>query len=78
VSHPTPHTNRVPTVSDDEEPRYVSHPTPPTNAVFWHNTGSDADNVHLAVGVNAHVRAAGVNAGLPDHDRNLIDMLRSR
>jgi hypothetical protein len=78
VSHPTPHTNGVPAVSDDEEPRYVSSPAAHINGVFWHNTGSDTDNIHVAVSVNAHVRVDGVNVGVPDHGRAVTDMLRSR
>jgi hypothetical protein len=78
VSHPAPHTNSAPAVSDEEEPRYVSSPAAHINGVFWHNTGSDTDNVHVAVSVNAHVREDGVNVDLPDHCRAVTDMLRSR
>jgi hypothetical protein len=59
VSHPTGHTNSV---SGEGEPRYVSHPAAHSNAVvFRRNTGSDTDNIHLAVSVNAHFRVESGN-----------------
>jgi hypothetical protein len=78
VSHPTPYTNGAPAVPGEEEPRYVSHPAAHINGVFWHNTGSDTDNIYLAVSVNTLVRVDGVNVGVPDHGPTVTDMLRSR